>query len=261
MNEKGAIENEVAIVSGGLGYIGREIGCHLAQRGYKTVLLYLSPQEDMKAIRSSFKSANVYFYQCDITDSAKMKEVLDAIEEELGSISVGIHAAHSRLVRKNILDVDEVAFREQFSVGVFGGFNFLQQIALKMRPRKKGVLIGVTTAAIECDVSADTFLGLIASKTALVGGYLSSKFALKGLLTELAQSTAGLGIRVHTVAPGFVAGGLNDDLPPRLFEFLEEKSPTGQLTKVEDIAKSVIALIHPGESVKPFTVVIDELEG
>jgi len=106
MNEKGAIENEVAIVSGGLGYIGREIGCHLAQRGYKTVLLYLSPQEDMKAIRSSFKSANVYFYQCDITDSAKMKEVLDAIEEELGSISVGIHAAHSRLVRKNILDVD-----------------------------------------------------------------------------------------------------------------------------------------------------------
>jgi len=251
----------VAVVSGGLGHLGSAIGRELAHNGFSVALLHCNPSKTGTEKSEEFAALSVGLYQCDITDQKKVCEVLLQIEKELGPIVVGIHAAHSPLVRKNVSEVDITTFEKQFTVGVFGGFNFLSEIALLMKSRKDGILIGITTSAIEQDPSEDSFAGYIAAKSALVGGYVAAKYALKGLLKEFAQTLKEDNIRVYAVAPGFLAGGLNADLPPRLFEFLKEKAPNGQITEATDVAQAVASLIlcERDARLDGLTLLVDQL--
>ena len=72
------------------------------------------------------------------------------------------------------------------------------------------------------------------------GDYVPSKIALREYLRELAKSAAG-NIRVYAVAPGFIAGGLNEGVPPKFLEMFAKKTGAGMAT-VSDVAKLVTTL-------------------
>ncbi len=94
-----------------------------------------------------------------------------------------------------------------------------------MGEKKNGVLIGITTSAIEQN-----------SPSGNMAGYISSKSALRGLLRELARQLAPYGVRVNAVAPSFVNTKLNSDLPERIIDFVKEKNPMKKIVTPEDVA-------------------------
>lgn len=245
MNQK----KPVAVVSGGLGVLGTAITRHLLAAGFSVAPLYCKiSEETAKAKIETFSSSDVFGYRLDLGDHAEVVRVLGEIEVKQGPIALGVHAANSPITRKKVSELEPDIFCEQFAVGLFGGFNFFSVLSSLMKPRKKGTLIGVTTAAIEDDMPV----------SGSFGGYVAAKFALKGLLSELREELKPFNVGVYAVAPGFMAGGLNKDLPGRLVEFMKEQLSGGKLTEPPDVASVVARLsLSPEQFPDSLTVVVD----
>ncbi|MBI4708595.1 MAG: SDR family oxidoreductase [Candidatus Portnoybacteria bacterium] len=227
----------LAVISGGFGLLGKAIGQQLSKDGFAVALLYHeTPKSEVKKICESFSSPDVFVYQCDIKNPDEVAKVLQKIEKNIGPIYIGIHCANSPIIRKKVSDLDLETFKAQFNVGLFGGFSFFKNITLLLKQRREGTLIGLTTSAIEENLVSGNF-----------GGYISAKSALKGLLKEFANELKQYNVRVYAIAPGFIAGGINADIPDRFIELLKEKFPNQQLTKPQDVAKTISLLCSKTE--------------
>ena len=104
---------------------------------------------------------------------------------------------------------------------VRAAFLLAKEVAGHMQ--KNAAFIGITTHAIEPGVLQPH------------GAYIPAKYALRGFLRALSAETKESGIRVYAIAPGFLPGGLNKDIPQSIQDFLAQKSGTDQ-TSVRDIA-------------------------
>jgi 3-oxoacyl-[acyl-carrier protein] reductase len=240
-------KKDVAVISGGFGLLGLEIGRALARADFSVVLLYhATPKEGVEEIIGSLAPLDISAVQLDLENSEEVKRVVGAIEDGVGAIYAAVHCAQSRIVRKKIGTLEPRQFMDQFTVPVLGGFNFFREIALYMQKRRRGVLVGVTTAAIEKDDPVGN-----------VGGYIAAKSALKGMLKEFSAENSPFGIRTHVIAPAFMAGGLNADLPERLIEFMRERSG-GSMLSPDDVARKVAELILANDTVNtPLTLLVE----
>ncbi|MCX6716969.1 MAG: SDR family NAD(P)-dependent oxidoreductase [Candidatus Taylorbacteria bacterium] len=206
-------KQKVAIISGASGGIGTSVSKRLSEDGFIIV--------------------PVSYPEYNITDENTIKEVIGGTVKKYGAINVCIHTAISPIVRKKLLDININEFREQYEVGLFGGFIFMQEIAKAMKNAGQGgSIIAISSSAIEPNVPSG---GMI--------GYISAKFALRGLLREMSRELAPLNIRVNAIAPGFIDTSLNKDIPARMIEFLKEKNPFKKMVTGDDIANLVSFLV------------------
>ena len=124
----------------------------------------------------------------DVTDTAAIAPLVDALEAEHGAIDVLVNNAgygHRGVLEEVSLD----DFRRQFEVNVFAPVALIQAVLPRMRERGRGHIVNMTSMG-----ATVTFPGL--------GAYHGSKFALQGLGDALAQEVAPFGIRVTAVQPG-----------------------------------------------------------
>jgi NAD(P)-dependent dehydrogenase (short-subunit alcohol dehydrogenase family) len=124
----------------------------------------------------------------DVTDTAAIGPLVEAIEREIGAIDVLVNNAGYGL--EGILEetpLDDV--RRQFEVNVFGAIAVIQAVLPHMRKRRSGHIINITSQG-----GYVTFPG--------IGIYNGTKFALEGISDALAKEVKDLGIAVTAVAPG-----------------------------------------------------------
>lgn len=221
----------IALISGGMGGIGKASAKKLAADGNTIVLLVHKDSMDIAKFLSTLSGKNHTHFICDVSNSAQVNDVVSQIIKEKGSIDILVHCAVDPIIRKSVLDMTTDQFRGQFEAGLFGGFNLFSQVGKLMRENKKGTIVGITTTAIGPDVNPGN-----------MAGYVSAKFATRGLLRELARTLSPYNVRVNAVAPSFVQTPLNSDLPERVIDFVKEQNPTGTVITPEDVA-DVISLI------------------
>lgn len=223
-------DRKVAIISGGMGGVGRAASAALAHEGYRVVVLYRNSSErEVADVRSSLQGEQI-FMRCDVGIEQDATRVIDEIFSKTGRIDVAIHTAVDPIRRERILDMNETAFRGQFEAGFFGAFNFLKSVAKIMKKQKFGTLIGITSSTIDSSITA-----------ARMGAYTIGKIAMRGLLRELHRELSPYGIRVFAVAPELMRTRLNADLPEKFFEMAEE-SQGGARMAVEDVARAIVEL-------------------
>lgn len=124
----------------------------------------------------------------DVTDTAAIGPLIDAIQTQYGSIDVLVNNAgygHRGVLEEVALD----DLRRQFEVNVLAPVALIQAVLPQMRERGRGHIVNMTSMG-----ATVTFPGL--------GAYHGSKFALQGLGDALAQEVAPFGIRVTAVQPG-----------------------------------------------------------
>ena len=195
-------QKPLAIITGGSGYVGTAITAALAAKGWSVVSLS----------RTSRPLEGATTYECDVTREEKVRDAVKKIVETHGTIRACIHAAASPLERKSLLAVSDSSFKASFATSVDGAF-FLAKAAAP-HIEESGVFIGLTTEALEPGRPLPP-----------MGAYAPVKYALRGLLRVLASELGPKGVRVNAVAPGFLPGGLNSDLPKAALDFLAKKTP------------------------------------
>ncbi|MGN0036750.1 MAG: SDR family oxidoreductase [Bacteroidaceae bacterium] len=220
------LTNEVVVITGGTGVLGRCIAAYLAEQGAKVAIL--ARKEDagnQLAADIRAKGNEASFYRTDVLDEQALQRTKDAILQRYGRIDVLINAAGGNMTGATIapdqtfFDLSVDAFRSVVDLNLFGTVLPTQVFGQDLATRNKGVVLNF------CSESG------LRPLTRVVG-YSAAKAAIanftKYLATELATKF-GNGVRVNSIAPGFFLTEQNRTLLTH---------PDGSLT---DRAKTIIA--------------------
>lgn len=74
------------------------------------------------------------------------------------------------------------------------------------------------------------------------GNYAASKAGLIGMSKAIAQEVASRGITVNTIAPGFIASAMTDELNDKQRDTILSTIPTGRLGSADEVAASAVFL-------------------
>jgi len=227
-------ETKVALVTGAGRGIGRDIAQRLAREGYACGLIARTKsqlEETAELIRAAGGKALVT-----PTDVSKREQVLaavEAVERELGPISVLINNAGAYL-KKKLTEITEEDFDFQLKVNTYGPFFCTQAVVAKMIERGGGTIIFV--------LGSETRGG-----PAQYSAYTASKLAQRAIAESAAYEFMHLGIHAATLD---VDGAVDS---PRVRESMPGEDPSHFVSPAR-ICEEIVHLINQPKDAWTFSV-------
>lgn len=191
------IKDNIAVVTGGGSGMGEAVCCYLAEQGAKIVVL---DKSENAAVRVANKTHGMAI-DCDVSNAQSVEEAFARIKQaHVRPLSILVNCAGvapaKRILGKNGV-VPLPWFEEIIQINLVGTFNMMRLAADQMsqaEPQEEGERgIIINTASIAA------FEGQI-GQTA----YSASKGGVIAMTLPAARELARFGIRVMTIAPGFV---------------------------------------------------------
>lgn len=233
------LHNHVAMVSGGLGDIGRAVAVELAGRGAAVAVCDLSEAplaagllERLNARARERHGRSARYDRVDVTDAAAVGSWTRTVERTLGVPTLVIVNAASVTVA-GVLEMTPQQWRREVEVNLNGAFHVAQAGARAMLgagARGRVVFVGSWAA----DVPHPH-----------VPAYSVAKAGLRMLCRCMALELAPRGITVNEVAPGYVDAGLSAQVfkeRPGAREEAARRVPTGRMITPEEVAHQVAYL-------------------
>lgn len=218
---------KIVVISGGAGYLGSAIARKLSDSGFIVVIIAKNNKKNTEFINNR----SVHYIAANITNMVSIEKIAKKIKNQFGKILAIIHAASAPLIRKAVLEETLKDFESQLSVNVTGAFNLFKSFCPIILP--DGAIIGITSQAINSGVAHSPS-----------GSYVPAKCALRGLLRILSNELKKQSIRVYDVAPAFMPGGLNRDIPKTAIEFIKKKSLPKEIADPEEVAETILDLVN-----------------
>ena len=231
------LQNQVAVISGGLGDIGRAIALELARRGADIAIGDLRDASAARGVADQVRELGVRFrYDAvDVSDASAVAAWIAAIERELGVPRLLIPNA-ATVTLAGVRDVTPQQWTKELAVNLDGAFHLAQAGALRMLAhRKPGRIVFVGSWAAHAPHSN-------------IPAYCVAKAGLRMLCKCMAADLAPDGILVNEVAPGYVDAGLSAQIwqkNPGAKEAAAKRVPTGQLIDAAEVAQQVAHLCDP----------------
>lgn len=219
----------LALVSGASGGLGRAICRRLTEEGHDLVLLTRSSRPD--DLVEELGSQVRHVAAVDLTDAEAVEQTVGALLEELGDVSVAVHAAGPHVPMVHLSRVDAAQFSRQVDQDVDGFFNLMQALLPSLR-RTHGSMTAVTTAATSRYPTRDGLSSV-------------PKAAVEALVRAFAAEEGRFGVRVNCVGPGMLTDGMAErlissgDLDERALAIARGNIPLRTFGNAVDIAEAV----------------------
>lgn len=178
------LKDKIALVTGASRGIGKSCAITLAQAGAKVIINYNQNKEAAeKTARSIGDNADII--QGDITNPAKVEEMMDIIKKKYGRLDILINNAGTTTEYK-LEDLPIEDIHKVFEVNMFGTF-YCTKFALPIMKEKGGSIINISSTSMY---------------TGAGGGahYAASKSALLGFTRNLAKDYGQYNIRSNALA-------------------------------------------------------------
>ena len=231
------LHGRVAIVTGAAHGIGRSICVELAAEGSRVWacdILERELAETRKAVDTVARDA-CRMGRVDVTDPAQVRKFVDEAAQEAGGIDILVNTAGgvAGQTMKPVEEVIDEEWRRIFAINLDGAFHFTRAVSPHMKARGSGSIVNISSGA-----------GRSYSLTG-IQAYASAKAGLIGFTRQTAMELGQYGIRVNSIAPGFVRSN------PTTEKQWEAMGPEGQrafissvalrrLGKPEEIARAVV---------------------
>ena len=213
------IKDQVVVITGGTGVLGREIGTYLAHEGARVVLL--GRRQDVgEALAEGIRAqgGDAAFYVCDVTDMEMVNGVRDQIVDRYGRVDALLNAAGGNMPGatippgKTLFDVQVEEFERVLNVNLTGTLIPTQAFLKPMTEAGHGSIVNFSSMAAFRPLTR-------------VMGYAAAKAGISNLTAFLANEVAtkfSPSIRVNAIAPGFFLTAQNRSLLT---------TPDGELTE------------------------------
>ena len=233
--------NSIVIVTGGSKGIGFATAKKFLSCGDKVIIL--GRHENESALEELKKKGEVTFIRADVSIADDCRRVVSAAMETYGRIDVLANVAGIVGTRGAFVDLDLADIQNTININLMGTINLSQLAAREMLKQRSGVIINVG--------SIDGFLANTESI-----GYHASKGGVKLLTQSMARELSPYGIRVLSVAPGWVKTGMIDKPIEEIGSRLHMK---GRIILPEEIADAIWLMSLPEASaINGTTVMADD---
>ncbi len=213
------------LVTGGASGIGRATAAALAARGAELVVLDRDGDAARAAAREVGGSALV-------VDLANVAEAVDAVVAGVDALDGLVNAA-GVVERAPYPHGDPDDWERLLRVNLEAPYFLVQ--GLRERLRRPGASV--------VNVTSVSSLTVLATSGAVTPAYASSKAGLELASRSLAHELAPHGVRVNTVAPGYVTSPMTTDHAAAAGEHVVSQIPLGRWGTPQDVAGAIAFLL------------------
>ena len=242
---------KAALVTGAASGIGRSAALALARTGFDVVINYSRSEAAAREVAAEAEKlgAATLLAQCDVSDDAAVRRMLQAVDQRFGRLDVLVNNAGTTTEIKP-KDFDGMTVEEWdrvFAVNVRGMFLVTRAALPLLRKGER-----------PCIVNTASIVGLRPGPQPLP--YAASKAAVVNLTKTLAYNL-GPEIRVNAVAPGWMEGEwMKRMLKDKYGELMERRAkltPLKRCVTADDVAETMMSLIQGNRFVTGEVVVVD----
>lgn len=240
------LTGRVALVTGAASGLGRTMAWALACFGADVAIVDRDGPRAAECAReiaagSGRRTASA---AADVAAEAEVEKAIENVHASLGEIDILVNnAGHN--IRKPLVEYDVRDFDSLYEVHVRGTFLFCRRVAARMQARRRGSIINIAS-----------MLAQVAARG--VAPYAAAKAAVMQMSRVLALEVAPFGVRVNSIAPGYIDTPLTRQHPPEVRARITETTPLGRFGEAAELMGPVLFLASEASSfVTGSTLVVD----
>lgn len=192
--ERFRLDNQLAVITGGGRGIGLACAEALGDAGARLVLIERDPVVGAEGLAAlTAKGYATELHEGDVTDSARMNAIADALADAGTPASILVNNAGIGETGTPSLDVDDASWQRTMDVNVNGVFFCSRAFGRHMLAAGRGSIVNVGSMS-----------GTIVNRPQPQAAYNVSKAAVHHLTRCLAVEWATEGVRVNAVAPTYI---------------------------------------------------------
>ena len=219
----GKLDGKVAVVTGGARGIGAEISRLFAAEGARVVVADVLTQEG-EALAEEIGDAALFMH-LDVTDESQWAQVVAVAEQEFGPIDVLVNNA-GIVAFGTIAEQELKSFQHVLDVNLVGPWLGMHVAFPSMQRAGGGAVVNVSSTA-----------GLMGYSN--LGGYVASKWGLRGLTKSAALEFARDNIRVCSVHPG----PIRTPMTAQFDDSMCEAQPIPRFGEPQEVAKMALFIV------------------
>jgi NAD(P)-dependent dehydrogenase (short-subunit alcohol dehydrogenase family) len=244
------LSQEVVLVTGGGGILGRQFAHALAEHGARVVLV----DRDDEKVQAAAQEVNEYFPRramavvSDVTSLSNWSRIEQRAASTMGPVTVLVNNAAAK--SPNFFEPFETFplkdWNEVMRVNVTGAMLGCQVIGQGMARRRRGCVVNILSiygvvAPDQRIYEGSKYEGRAINTPAV---YSTSKAALWGLTRYLATYWGDQGVRVNAISPGGVFSGQNETFVRRY----SARVPMGRMADRHEMCGALVYLVSPAAS-------------
>lgn len=239
-------QGKKVFITGGSKGLGKAMARRFVAEGANVAVNGRS-QETLDILKEDLPEDRLLTFCADITDYQAMEDIAASVESTWGGVDVLVNNAGIVGPIVTAVKTKKEDFDRAVDINLKGTFYVSQIFGKKMIERKNGRIITMST-----QIASFGDRGFFS--------YAVSKAALETMTRTLAYEWSQYGVTAVGIAPGFVAGGMNEGLMRKqpLVDFLSGKTPMGRMAAVDELVDLVVFLASPqARYINGETIVID----
>lgn len=226
-------EHKVLLVTGASSDVGRGL-IQRAAGNYDAVLAhYCHNREPLDDLRRELGEKIVCF-QADFSDVASVKRMADQIEQSGFSPDHVVHLPALRVSPQKFHKTDPAQYLNAFNTSVVSAVVLLRRLIPAMSKRHYGKIVMMLTSFT------------LNAPPKYQAPYVAVKYALMGLMRDLAREYADKGIMVNGVSPDMIETKFLADMPELVVQQNAANNPSGRNLTVEDVIPTFAYLLSDG---------------
>jgi len=235
----GALDGQVALVTGGGSGIGRATVHALARAGARVAVIDRDAEGIERVVKEAEQAgADVKGFAVDLADREAIAPLVGAVLAKLGRIDILVNSAGISAAPHTSLDFSDEVFDAVMNINLRAPFLLIRAVGNHMVERGGGGRI----------VNLSSSAAFRAAPSPAV--YAASKAAINGLTRSAAADLGLHGVNVNSVAPGMtktpMTAGLGDD---EVYDQIVSSGPLENLlhrpSEAEDVANVIRFLCLP----------------
>lgn len=187
-----SLKGKIALVTGASYGIGFAIASSFSKAGATIIFNDINQELVDKGIKAYNElGIKAYGYVCDVTDETQVKELINTIEKEIGTIDILVNNA-GIIKRIPMCDMNVEDFRKVIDVDLNGPFIVSKAVIPSMIKKGHGKIINICSMMSE--LGRET-----------VSAYAAAKGGLKMLTKNIASEYGKYNIQCNGIGPGYIA--------------------------------------------------------